>query len=62
MHKGDKQHRRPHTGDGSTQPGSQAGSGSDYYFDSYAHLGIHEEMSKDTVRTNTYRTAILGKR
>ena len=23
----------------------------DYYFDSYAHFGIHEEMLKDEVRT-----------
>ena len=30
----------------------------DYYFDSYAHFGIHEEMLKDNVRTNTYREAI----
>ena len=26
----------------------------DYYFDSYSHFGIHEEMLKDTVRTKTY--------
>uniref|UniRef100_A0A1I8F1M4 type I protein arginine methyltransferase n=1 Tax=Wuchereria bancrofti TaxID=6293 RepID=A0A1I8F1M4_WUCBA len=30
----------------------------DYYFDSYAHFGIHEEMLKDEVRTITYRNAI----
>lgn len=30
----------------------------DYYFDSYAHFGIHEEMLKDEVRTMTYRNAI----
>ncbi|KAI6213308.1 CRE-PRMT-1 protein [Aphelenchoides besseyi] len=30
----------------------------DYYFDSYAHFGIHEEMLKDEVRTNTYRNAV----
>ncbi|KNC76471.1 hypothetical protein SARC_11030 [Sphaeroforma arctica JP610] len=30
----------------------------DYYFDSYAHFGIHEEMLKDEVRTNSYRWAI----
>ena len=29
------------------------------YFDSYAHLGIHEDMIKDSVRTDTYRSAIL---
>lgn len=31
----------------------------DYYFDSYSHYGIHEEMLKDRVRTETYRAAIL---
>jgi len=31
----------------------------DYYFDSYAHHGIHEEMLKDQVRTQTYQNAIL---
>ncbi|KAL9653153.1 hypothetical protein ABK040_006369 [Willaertia magna] len=31
----------------------------DYYFDSYSHFGIHEEMLKDGVRTNSYRNAIL---
>jgi len=30
----------------------------DYYFDSYAHFGIHEEMLKDQVRTLSYRNAI----
>lgn len=30
----------------------------DYYFDSYAHHGIHEEMLKDQVRTSAYRDAI----
>jgi protein arginine N-methyltransferase 1 len=31
----------------------------DYYFESYAHFGIHEEMLKDEVRTKSYRDAIL---
>ena len=31
----------------------------DYYFDSYAHHAIHEEMLKDGVRTRTYQRAIL---
>ncbi|XP_014214614.1 protein arginine N-methyltransferase 1 isoform X2 [Copidosoma floridanum] len=30
----------------------------DYYFDSYAHYGIHEEMLKDEVRTVTYRNSM----
>jgi len=32
---------------------------SDYYFNSYSHFGIHEEMLKDEVRTNNYRRAIV---
>jgi len=32
----------------------------DYYADSYAHFGIHEEMLKDSVRTGSYRTAIMN--
>jgi len=34
----------------------------DYYFDSYAHFGIHEEMLKDEVRTVTYRNAMYHNR
>jgi len=34
----------------------------DYYFDSYAHFGIHEEMLKDEVRTLTYRNAMFHNR
>ncbi|OIW03986.1 hypothetical protein TanjilG_30262 [Lupinus angustifolius] len=30
----------------------------DYYFDSYSHFGIHEEMLKDSVRTKTYQSVI----
>ncbi|GKU90904.1 hypothetical protein SLEP1_g4848 [Rubroshorea leprosula] len=29
------------------------------YFNSYAHVGIHEEMIKDRVRTETYKSAIM---
>jgi len=32
---------------------------SDYYWNSYAHFGIHEEMLKDKVRTCSYKRAIL---
>jgi len=32
----------------------------DYYFDSYSHFGIHEEMLKDEVRTLSYRNAICN--
>ena len=38
------------SGDGTAKKGTSA----DYYFNSYAHFGIHEEMLKDTVRTKTY--------
>lgn len=31
----------------------------DYYFDSYSHFGIHEEMLKDEVRTLAYKNAIM---
>jgi len=33
---------------------------SDYYFDSYSHFGIHEEMLKDEVRTLSYKNAICN--
>jgi len=32
---------------------------SDYYFDSYSHFGIHEEMLKDEVRTLSYKNSIV---
>jgi len=32
---------------------------SDYYWNSYAHFGIHEEMLKDKVRTSSYKRSIL---
>lgn len=35
-------------------------SSSDYYFNSYAHFGIHEEMLKDHVRTGSYRKAVVN--
>jgi len=38
--------------------GSDLNSG-DYYFDSYAHFGIHEEMLKDEVRTKSYMSSIV---
>ncbi|XP_004513091.1 probable protein arginine N-methyltransferase 1.2 [Cicer arietinum] len=34
----------------------------DYYFDSYSHFGIHEEMLKDSVRTKTYQNVIYQNR
>ena len=35
-----------------------ASTSADYYFDSYSHFGIHEEMLKDEVRTRAYMHAI----
>jgi len=35
---------------------------SDYYFDSYSHFGIHEEMLKDEVRTLSYKNSICNNR
>lgn len=32
----------------------------DYYFDSYSHFGIHEEMLKDYTRTMAYKKAIVN--
>jgi protein arginine N-methyltransferase 1 len=32
----------------------------DYYFDSYSHFGIHEEMLKDKIRTRSYQQAIIN--
>ena len=34
----------------------------DYYFDSYSHFGIHEEMLKDRVRTEAYMNSIYNNR
>ncbi|KAJ1605330.1 arginine n-methyltransferase, partial [Cryptosporidium canis] len=34
-------------------------SSADYYFNSYAHFGIHEEMLKDSIRTGSYQKAIM---
>ncbi|KAJ1547832.1 hypothetical protein HK096_010720 [Nowakowskiella sp. JEL0078] len=33
---------------------------SDYYFESYAGIEIHETMLKDTIRTDAYRNFIVG--
>lgn len=35
-------------------------SNKDYYFNSYAHSGIHEDMLKDQARTGSYQRAILN--
>eukprot|EP00467_Chlorarachnion_reptans_P017442 CAMPEP_0114513164 /NCGR_PEP_ID=MMETSP0109-20121206/15405_1 /TAXON_ID=29199 /ORGANISM="Chlorarachnion reptans, Strain CCCM449" /LENGTH=192 /DNA_ID=CAMNT_0001692981 /DNA_START=85 /DNA_END=660 /DNA_ORIENTATION=+ len=43
----------------SANPGKTSGDSKDYYFDSYSHFGIHEEMLKDEVRTKTYMRSIV---
>lgn len=35
-------------------------SSNDYYFNSYSHFSIHEEMLKDRIRTNSYERAIIS--
>ncbi|XP_049848879.1 uncharacterized protein LOC126316827 [Schistocerca gregaria] len=39
-------------------PQSGSPTSMDYYWDSYAHFGIHEVMLKDSIRTLSYRMAI----
>merc|ERR1719180_165652 len=41
------------------KPAAEDMTSKDYYFDSYAHFGIHEEMLKDEVRTLTYRNSMF---
>lgn len=31
----------------------------DYYYDSYSHFSIHEEMLKDKIRTKAYQNSII---
>lgn len=45
-----------------SRPPASEMTSADYYFDSYAHFGIHEEMIKDEVRTSTYRNAMYYNR
>lgn len=42
----------------SSNSSTAAVTSADYYFDSYSHFGIHEEMLKDEVRTKSYMNAI----
>jgi len=63
--------RRPRRVGGMGSPSDQAASApphpapppcTDYdmaYFKAYSRIGVHEEMLKDHVRTNTYRNAIM---
>ncbi|KAF8354121.1 hypothetical protein PRIPAC_95744 [Pristionchus pacificus] len=43
---------------GDSKPAPNEMTSKEYYFDYYSHFGIHEEMLKDEVRTNTYRNSI----
>lgn len=47
-------------GSGSASAALNEMTSKDYYADSYAHFGIHEEMLKDEVRTLSYRNAIVN--
>ena len=42
--------------EGAVEPANMTSA--DYYFDSYAHFGIHEQMLKDRARTDAYRDSI----
>jgi len=44
----------------SQEPDAKEFTSKDYYFDSYSHFGIHEEMLKDEVRMDRYSRAILA--
>jgi predicted RNA methylase len=47
------------TGGDTVEASKDTHTSKDYYFDSYAHHAIHEEMLKDEVRTLTYQMAIM---
>ncbi|RLN41052.1 uncharacterized protein C2845_PM01G38950 [Panicum miliaceum] len=52
----------PGQGSSTVQPHPAAPPCTDYdmaYFKAYSHIGVHEEMLKDHVRTSTYRNAIM---
>ena len=41
------------------EPEMQTGQKLDYYFDSYSHYGIHEEMLQDKIRTKAYELSMM---
>ncbi|KAH8920164.1 putative HMT1-hnRNP arginine N-methyltransferase [Atractiella rhizophila] len=53
---GNSTHSEPSTSAGVLAYGDMTSK--DYYSDSYAHFGIHEEMLKDEVRTLSYRNSM----
>jgi len=48
------------TENGKTETPENGEKSSDYYWNSYAHFGIHEEMLKDDVRMKCYRGSIMN--
>lgn len=58
----DESNKNSSNGNGKKKPAADDRTSKDYYFDSYAHHAIHEEMLKDQVRTRTYQNAILDNR
>merc|ERR1711973_319834 len=52
--------KSPTTADSADSKDKESMTSRDYYFDSYAHFGIHEEMLKDEVRTLTYRNSMIN--
>lgn len=44
------------------EPEMQSGQKLDYYFDSYSHYGIHEEMLQDSIRTKAYELSMIRNR
>ena len=41
------------------EPEMKSGQNLDYYFDSYSHYGIHEEMLQDNIRTKAYELSMI---
>jgi len=53
-------YKHPRETDAVDAVGSDAKEDEDeYYFNSYSHFGIHEEMLKDDIRTRAYRDSLL---
>eukprot|EP00731_Ephydatia_muelleri_P006100 Em0003g348a len=50
--------KKPRTTDEEASSTVEELTSKDYYFDSYSHFSIHEEMLKDQIRTLTYRNAM----
>jgi uncharacterized phage infection (PIP) family protein YhgE len=57
--KGESDATSSETADGA-EGAKKSATSADYYFDSYSHFGIHEEMLKDDVRTKSYVSIIYA--